>query len=270
MSGKTLSTSTLSLRFMQNAQRAKSMKEVELEKAEIHDDARWEVEQEVRDAWGLLSERDDSYAITFIPYYVIEDKSYFRQIITHEASYLPFLFSDSADASTELGPISSMPRGRRRFDNTVEEKPIKKQEESPPQKPQQKGKETGGRSRIHPNPIPIQSVSGKGKLLSGLDSLQPPKTSKESKSAREVIFDNSGVGTDLRTMSTKHKAENAKEERSMGFLKPSGVDAPPGSNKSKRLTILDGAREKKHKRIREGSEERDEGRKKSKKKKQAT
>ncbi|KAF8623768.1 hypothetical protein AX15_006210 [Amanita polypyramis BW_CC] len=252
MSGKTLSTSTLSLRFMQNAQRAKSMKEVELEKAEIHDDARWEVEQEVRDAWGLLSERDDS------------------QIITHEASYLPFLFSDSADASTELGPISSMPRGRRRFDNTVEEKPIKKQEESPPQKPQQKGKETGGRSRIHPNPIPIQSVSGKGKLLSGLDSLQPPKTSKESKSAREVIFDNSGVGTDLRTMSTKHKAENAKEERSMGFLKPSGVDAPPGSNKSKRLTILDGAREKKHKRIREGSEERDEGRKKSKKKKQAT
>ena len=63
MSGKTLSTSTLSLRFMQNAQRAKQLKEVELEKAAVHDDAQWDVGQEVREAWGLLSEQDPLYAI---------------------------------------------------------------------------------------------------------------------------------------------------------------------------------------------------------------
>jgi hypothetical protein len=63
MSGKTLSTSTLSLRFMQNAQRAKSMQEVELEKAAVHDDAQWDVGEEVREAWGLRSEKDISYAV---------------------------------------------------------------------------------------------------------------------------------------------------------------------------------------------------------------
>lgn len=52
MSGKTLSTSTLSLKFMQNAHRAKNLKEVELEKAPVKDDGEWEVSKEVREAWG--------------------------------------------------------------------------------------------------------------------------------------------------------------------------------------------------------------------------
>jgi hypothetical protein len=55
MAGKTISTSTLGLRFMQNAQRAKQLKEVEFEKADVKDDGQWEVPQEVRDAWGLVS-----------------------------------------------------------------------------------------------------------------------------------------------------------------------------------------------------------------------
>ena len=66
MSGKTLSTSTLSLRFMQNAQRAKLMKEVEPEKAQVHDDAQWDVGQEVREAWGLVSGQNASYVIIAI------------------------------------------------------------------------------------------------------------------------------------------------------------------------------------------------------------
>ena len=53
MTTKSLSTSTLSLRFMQNAQRAKQMKEVELDRAEVKDDGEWEVSQVVRDSWGL-------------------------------------------------------------------------------------------------------------------------------------------------------------------------------------------------------------------------
>lgn len=54
MASKTLSTGTLSLRFMQNAQRARNLVHAELEKAEVEDDARWEVgnAKEVRDAGG--------------------------------------------------------------------------------------------------------------------------------------------------------------------------------------------------------------------------
>lgn len=53
MASKSLSTSTLSLRFMQNAHRAKQLKEVELDRAEVKDDEKWEVSQAVRDSWGV-------------------------------------------------------------------------------------------------------------------------------------------------------------------------------------------------------------------------
>lgn len=36
---------------MQNAQRAKQLKEVELDRAEVQDDGKWEVSQAVRDSW---------------------------------------------------------------------------------------------------------------------------------------------------------------------------------------------------------------------------
>jgi hypothetical protein len=55
MSGKTLSTGTLSLRFMQNAHRAKQLAEVEAEQAQVKDEAEWEVAKEVRDAWGVAA-----------------------------------------------------------------------------------------------------------------------------------------------------------------------------------------------------------------------
>lgn len=50
---KTLSNGTLGLRFMQNALRAKQLKEVELQRAEVVDEAKWEVSQAVREALGL-------------------------------------------------------------------------------------------------------------------------------------------------------------------------------------------------------------------------
>jgi len=40
---KTLSNGTLGLRFMQNAQRAKRLNEVELQRAEVADEGKWEV-----------------------------------------------------------------------------------------------------------------------------------------------------------------------------------------------------------------------------------
>ena len=51
MSGKALSTGTLSLRFMQNAHRAKQLKEVEADKAQVKDDGEWEVTQDLKDRW---------------------------------------------------------------------------------------------------------------------------------------------------------------------------------------------------------------------------
>lgn len=56
---KTLSTGTLSLKFMQNAQRAKQQQQVELERAAVKDEAEWEVPLAVRQAWGL-SERNSA------------------------------------------------------------------------------------------------------------------------------------------------------------------------------------------------------------------
>ena len=48
---KTLSNGTLSLRFMQNAQRIKDNPEVKPDQATLADDAEWHVPQSVRDAW---------------------------------------------------------------------------------------------------------------------------------------------------------------------------------------------------------------------------
>jgi hypothetical protein len=64
MSSKSLSTGTLSLRFMQNAHRAKQLKEVELDRAEVKDDGMWEVSQAVRDSWGLQRDSDSMLVLS--------------------------------------------------------------------------------------------------------------------------------------------------------------------------------------------------------------
>jgi len=48
---KTLSSGTLSLRFMQNAPRSKGSSEANLDPATLLDDAEWRVPQNVWDAW---------------------------------------------------------------------------------------------------------------------------------------------------------------------------------------------------------------------------
>ncbi|KAF9471360.1 hypothetical protein BDN70DRAFT_766689, partial [Pholiota conissans] len=103
MASKSLSTSTLSLRFMQNAHRAKQLKEVELERAEVKDEEKWEVSQEVRDSWGMnASSQPESSDV-------------------HEMSYLPFLFSES-DAGNDgsSNEASSKKIGRRVFNKKGE------------------------------------------------------------------------------------------------------------------------------------------------------
>ena len=111
------------------------------------------------------------------------------------------------------------------------------------------------------------------------------KTPKESKSAREAIFDNTGVGIDLRTAAAasttvftkpaKHDGTNPAAS-AKGFLRPFGIDAPPDTSKINRFDVMDGARETKKnkpKRNRESSEDAvnsEVKEKKRPKKKQAT
>lgn len=72
------------------------------------------------------------------------------------------------------------------------------------------------KSRIHPRPISISGSSGK--LLSGFPS-------KHAKTAKQAIYDNTGVGTDLRPQKPIHPVSPVKSSPSV-FLKPSGVDDP--------------------------------------------
>jgi hypothetical protein len=65
-SGKTLSTGTMNLKFMQNALRAQQIKAADLPKAEVKDDGQWEVPQAVRDAWGLTGDSKSRYGTSFI------------------------------------------------------------------------------------------------------------------------------------------------------------------------------------------------------------
>ncbi|KAF8188877.1 hypothetical protein K438DRAFT_1593694 [Mycena galopus ATCC 62051] len=92
MTAKTLSTSTLSLKFMQNAHRAKNLTEVQLERAEVKDDGEWEVAKEIRDTWGPET----------------------AQSVSYEASYLPFLFTSDASGSVS-SPDAANLKGRRAF-----------------------------------------------------------------------------------------------------------------------------------------------------------
>jgi len=188
---------------MQNAQRAKQLKEVEFEKAAVKDDGQWEVPQEVRDAWGLVSGSS-------------------AQSVVHESSYLPFIFPSLTDSSAqpENPLMTQRPKGRRTFDkkgrevtqDTVEPEPTSN---ASPQKEEKNASSESGskKSRIHPRPISISDSSGK--LLSGFPS-------KHTKTAKQVIYDNSGVGTDLRPPKPTYPVKSMPNV----FLKPSGVDDP--------------------------------------------
>ena len=66
MSGKALSSGTLSLKFMQNAHRAKHLAHVEAEQAQVKDEAEWEVSKEVRESWGLGSSNHNPGLAAFV------------------------------------------------------------------------------------------------------------------------------------------------------------------------------------------------------------
>ncbi|KAF5329384.1 hypothetical protein D9619_008951 [Psilocybe cf. subviscida] len=247
MTSKTLSTSTLSLKFMQNAHRAKQLKEIELDRAEVVDDGKWEVSQAIRESWGIPSGNQTN-----------------SQDI-HEASYLPFLFSDSRPGTSvskddNSDAVVKKPSGRRIFNKRGEEVSLAATpqpptaNEAPPINP-----------KVHNRPVSITS-SGKSGHLQGFDELDGVNTAntvkatrvqKSSKSARDAIFENGRVGADLRaSRGNTANATNTPPSTST-FMKPAGIDEPANiqgissSRKSVSEQVLDGSRQKKAKRPRE-------------------
>jgi hypothetical protein len=95
---------------------------------------------------------------------------------------------------------------------SVEPEPI-----ATPKEEKQTSHESGSKkSRIHPRPISISDSSGK--LLSGFPAKYP-------KTAKQAIYDNTGVGSDLHPPKPIYDESPAKFTPSV-FLKPSGVDDP--------------------------------------------
>ncbi|KAK7055561.1 hypothetical protein R3P38DRAFT_2847823 [Favolaschia claudopus] len=209
MSTKTLSTSTLSLKFMQNAHRAKNLAEVQLDKADVKDDGEWEVAKEIRDAWGPET----------------------TQSVTYEASYIPFLFTSSKEG--DASPSINL-KGRRTFKRGRE---VAEEAEatSAPATPVTEAKPST--SKLHGKARQISSLNGR---TSGADSKKSSKGASSTKSARQAIHDNSGVGADLRTQRKGGvKIESDDDNRTETnvpppnvFLKPAGVDEPAQSSKS--------------------------------------
>lgn len=276
---KSLSNGTLSLKFMQNALRRQQLQEVELERAEIKDEGKWEVGPEVKEAWGIGENQSSD-------------------VVVHESSYIPFLFSsEREDAATH----TQKPRGRRMFNKKGLEV-SQEQSQSQPQhgnadnddnahdgeddslnpENDNNGKSKGRKSGIHTNPRPISSNSLGYSRLKGFDTLDG-KPNRGSRSARDAIFSLSGVGTDLRDSRKRPADDELPEDNEQkpkrqqplssttGFLKPVGVDEPatrnptsPSSSKTETLLpskpkVVRGARKK---RPRDPNEPAGEGRKK--------
>ncbi|KAJ7305558.1 hypothetical protein DFH08DRAFT_902720 [Mycena albidolilacea] len=204
MAAKTLSTSTLSLKFMQNAHRAKHLAEVQLERAEVKDDGEWEVAKEIRDAWGPET----------------------TQSVSYEASYLPFLFTSDASSSDSGVPPATNLKGRRAFKRGREV--ADEYQAIVPAAPATDSKPSIASTSKSAGKQPKQ-ISGRTGSNTNSNSKKNASAPK-GKSARQAIYDNSGVGADLRS----HKVDPAQNNQSAPniFLKPAGVDEPAESTKA--------------------------------------
>ncbi|EIW76572.1 hypothetical protein CONPUDRAFT_146417 [Coniophora puteana RWD-64-598 SS2] len=210
MAQRTLSKGTLNLRFMQNARRAQQLPAVELDKAEIKDDAEWEVSQEMKNKWGTSSSTTTK-----------------MQNVTYETSYLPFLFPHASHQDGELGAALqttdsriSKPKGRRSFNRKGEEVNTQQETTEPSKEAVNLTKLSGisgsGSVMQQPKPARPQSISAAN---------APAKKHKDpTKEARRVVFDNGNVGSDLRA--TSRANGNSAPATAGGFMKPAGVDGP--------------------------------------------
>lgn len=242
---KTLSTGTLSLKFMQNAQRAKQQQQVELERAAVKDEAEWEVPLAVRQAWGL-PERGASSTGDAQPTAICD------------SSYMGFVYGPSSVNDDEPGP--SRPRGRRTFNKKGEEVSSSQlpDDESSKSLADSKASPAKGKMYARPSSISLSSFSN-----TVATSGKNPKKGEKSvfSSSRDAVFgfDPTGVPAGITSPQTTTIAANSSGPVKPGvastnppaFLKPAGVDAPGGSTIPPDDSTSGGARkEKKVKRAR--------------------
>ena len=117
--------------------------------------------------------------------------------------------------------------------------------------------ESSPRRKIHQRPISISS-SGTSGQLKGFEQ-------KDTKTARQAIFESGGVGTDLRAPSRKNAFTSTSTTT---FMKPAGVDDPKNIHSlPTHGSTLEGARLKKIKRERDNGDEPSDSKKKMKKRK---
>ncbi|KAI5120251.1 hypothetical protein M0805_007555 [Coniferiporia weirii] len=262
--GKTLSNGTLSLRFMQNAQRSKQQATVDLQRAVVRDEREWEVSKEVREAWGLSS----------------SPRGQTKQAVTHETSYLPFLFpslytngrlSDS-ESEPETSTSSLKISGRRTFSRgkevavststgTASTHPEGEQEDGVPANAQPPetdegstaphnaravpppGVLTGARAQrltlqgragrsIAPGVPVLAMISAESSAAVGLD-LRRARKVKES--GVEVVETSATSHVSVASAAGIGRAGTVAGKGSLGFLRPAGVDSPAaGVNKPKK------------------------------------
>ncbi|KAI0830286.1 hypothetical protein BC628DRAFT_1416584 [Trametes gibbosa] len=201
MAGKSLSNGTMSLRFMQNAQRAKLQAQVELQQAKIKDDAEWSVSQDVRDAWGVRQSSGSS------------------DNVVYEASYVPFLFPSDPEETSSGSHAEERPklRGRRTFNARGKEVV---EDEKPPQ--EEEGIQDAGASEKRP---PGTRFDKRPTSISGFGvSVSTTKDGKKSRTrtAQQLIHENVAV----RPPASMQPPPPPPMKQEEGFLKPVGVDEP--------------------------------------------
>ncbi|KZP33210.1 hypothetical protein FIBSPDRAFT_374985 [Athelia psychrophila] len=225
---KALSTSTLSLKFMQNAHRAKQLAQVELEQAKVKDEAEWEVAKEVREGWGGASGSGSGKSVVY------------------EASYMPFLFDRDGDVANDDDEADVKPKGRRTFGKHGQE--VEEVTTVPTTEPAQAA---GPRDSGEPRRLTSISGSGSSSAPAKTRDLRKPLLQQQhrdpEKAAKNIIRDISGVGVDLRTARARAaptpippKPVPAQPAALEGmFMKPAGVDMPKGD-----VEVVQGARAK--------------------------
>ncbi|KAJ3860480.1 hypothetical protein EV359DRAFT_85273 [Lentinula novae-zelandiae] len=218
MSAKQLSSGTLSLKFMQNAQRAKQLKEVVLERAHVEDDGQWEIAKEIRESWGS-AESDDT--------------------VVYESSYLPFIFPSTPSSSSD-----DIPKGRRVFKRGKEVKATI--ESSSPVKTE---------TPVPPADSASDSSVRHQKSDTGTANLFIKKSAKVAIfDTSRVGADLRPPTNNILSTSSVQAPTSSKT----GFLKPAGVDEPKASSSGAYTALVKEkisttAREMKNKRERRSS-----------------
>ncbi|KAI0697796.1 hypothetical protein BC835DRAFT_737392 [Cytidiella melzeri] len=234
---KGLSNGTLSLRFMQNAHRAKQQAQVELEQAKVKDEAEWEVSQEIKDAWGITGSSTSSDS---------ESRSLSgTTTTTYEASYIPFIMS-CVVGEEEDGVGAVRPKGRRTFDGSGREvknelvslcykdtcffflRLVFRLEEGSVQGEPADAVDTGPPKRItsisgfHQTPFAARHKKEKESLGLGLgpgDKSKEESQESSAKTAQQLI----------REDVTQRIPGLRSSRESGGFVRPVGVDGPSAS-----------------------------------------